>query len=432
MSDTIFALSSGAPPAALAVMRISGPNAFAAIRALTGGATPPPRRASLRRLRDPVSGEPIDHALTILFPGPATATGENLAELHLHGSRAVVRRIEAVLAEQPGLRPAQPGEFTRRALESGRIDLTEAEGLADLLAAETEGQRRAALRAAEGHLRQRIEGWNDRLVGLSAMIEAAIDHSDEPDAVDEDGIVAAVRAGAGRLAEEIAMLLAQPPAERLRDGIRVVLAGPPNSGKSTLLNRMVGRDAAIVSPIAGTTRDRIEAPVVREGIAWLLTDTAGLAEQTNDPIEAIGIARTRDSVASADIVLWLGDDRPADLGSNVILVHPRVDEPGREAVPQGRVAVSAHRDGGDTLLWQTLVDHARTLLPADDVPALNQRQRRLCGTAHQNLCIAAGAGDSLVIAEELRLARSAFDAVTGRSHVEDVLDALFGRFCIGK
>lgn len=432
MSDTIFALSSGSPPAALAVIRISGPRAFAAVQALTGGATPPHRRASLRRLRDPASGEAIDRALVILFPGPQTATGEDLAEVHLHGSRAVVRRMEAVLGTQPGLRPAQAGEFTRRALESGRIDLTEAEGLADLLAAETEGQRRAALRAAEGHLRQRIEAWNDTLLGLSAMVEAAIDHSDEPDAVDEDGITATVRYGARQLADAIAAMLAQPPAERLRDGIRVVLVGPPNSGKSTLLNRMVGRDAAIVSPIAGTTRDRIEAPIVRDGIAWLLTDTAGLAEATDDPIEAIGIARTHESVAAADIVLWLGDAEPVGIASDVILIHPRSDVPGRAVVPPGRVAVSAQAEDGDAALWAVLAERARGLLPSDDVPALNQRQRELCGTAHISLCGAAAAGDPLVIAEEFRLARAAFDAVTGRSHVEDVLDALFGRFCIGK
>ncbi len=432
MTDTIFALSSGAPPAALAVVRISGSQAFAAVRALTGGQLPAPRRASLRRLNDPASGDAIDRALVILFPGPETATGENLAELHLHGSRAVVRRMESVLGDLPGLRAAQPGEFTRRALESGRIDLTEAEGLADLLSAETEGQRRAALRAAEGHLRQRIEGWNDRLIGLSAMIEAAIDHSDEPDAVDEDGIIGAVRGGAGRLADDIATLLAQPPVERLRDGIRVVLAGPPNSGKSTLLNRLIGREAAIVSPIAGTTRDRIEAPVVRNGIAWVLTDTAGLAEETDDPIEAIGIARTRESVAAADLVLWLGDDEPADVASDVILVHPRADRPDRQIAPDGRIAVSALDDTGDRALWQRMTQIAQAMLPADDVPALNQRQRILCGAAQQSLCIAAQSMDALVIAEELRLARAAFDAITGRSHVEDVLDALFGRFCIGK
>lgn len=432
MTDTIFALSSGPPPAALAVVRISGPDAFAAVRALAGGQIPPPRRASLRRLADPATGEPIDRALVILFPGPETATGEDLAELHVHGSRAVVRRVEAVLEVQPGLRPAQAGEFTRRALQSGRIDLTEAEGLADLLTAETEGQRRAALRAAEGHLRQRIEDWNDRLVGLSAMVEAAIDHSDEPDAVDEEGIVAAVRAGAGRLADDIAAMLAQPPAERLRDGIRVVLAGPPNSGKSTLLNRMVGRDAAIVSPIAGTTRDRIEAPIVRDGISWILTDTAGVTEHTDDPIEAIGIARTRDSLTTADIVVWMGDDGPVGIAQDVVLAHPRADDPARSVVPVGRVAVSAQSVGGDAALWSVLVERARALLPSDDIPTLNQRQRSLCGTAHRSLCSAAEHHDALVIAEEFRIARAAFDAVTGRSHVEDVLDALFGRFCIGK
>ncbi|MFD1787400.1 tRNA uridine-5-carboxymethylaminomethyl(34) synthesis GTPase MnmE [Sphingomonas floccifaciens] len=432
MTDTIFALSSGAPPAALAVIRISGPAAFDAVAAIAGG-LPDARRASLRRLRDPASGETIDRALVLIFPGPATATGEDLAELHLHGGRAVVRRMEAVLGAMQGLRGAEPGEFTRRALEAGRIDLTEAEGLADLLAAETEGQRRTAMRAAEGHLRQTIGLWNDRLLMLSAAIEAAIDHSDEADAADDDAILAEVRAGASGLANVIADVLAQPPVERLRDGIRVVLAGPPNSGKSTLFNAMVGRDAAIVSPIAGTTRDRIEAPVVRNGIAWTITDTAGLAEATDDPIEAIGIARARDSIGAADILLWLGDDTPPTPdGVDVIAVHPRADLAERASVPAGRLAVSTHDTDSVATLWSRMEHIAATLLPSGDVPALNVRQRDLCGSARAGLCSAAQLADPLIIAEELRAAGQAFDAITGQSHVENVLDALFGRFCIGK
>lgn len=429
MSATIFALSSGAPPAALAVIRISGPAAFAAVEAMAGR-LPPPRRARLAQLSDPADGEPLDRGLVILFPGPATATGEDLAELHLHGSRAVVRRVEACLMTLPGLRPAVAGEFTRRALENGRIDLTEAEGLADLLAAETERQRRTALRAAEGHLRQTIEAWNDRVVDLSAAIEAAIDHSDEADAADEDAILRAVQDGARTLAADIAALLAQPSAERLRDGIRVVLAGPPNSGKSTLFNRLVGRDAAIVSPISGTTRDRIEAPVVRDGVAWLFTDTAGLAEATVDPIEAIGIDRARDSMATADIVLWLGDASPPAGAERTIAIHARADVPGRGEVPAGRIAVG--QGGDDGPLWSALGSVAAALLPAGDIPALNLRQRQLCCAAKTALCGAAEQADALFVAEELRAARTAFDSVTGRSHIEHVLDVLFGRFCIGK
>ena len=431
MTDTIYAVSSGAPPAAIAVVRISGAHAFAAAQAL-GGRLPEPRRAGLRRLRDPATGETLDHALVLLFPGPESATGEDIAELHLHGGRAVVRAVEAAIGAVPGCRPAEAGEFTRRALEAGRIDLTEAEGLADLLAAETEGQRRAALRSADGSLRRTIEQWTTQAVGLAAMIEAAIDHSDEADAADEAGILATVQAGCRTLADDIAAVLAQPPVERLRDGIRVALVGPPNSGKSTLFNAMVGRDAAIVSPIAGTTRDRIEAPVVRDGIAWLLTDTAGLAEQTDDPIEAIGIARTRESAQDADIVLWLGDDAPDVAYESLVLVHPRSDLPGREQVPEGRVAATATMPGGEGEVWRALAARAEHLLPRSDLPALNERQRGLCRDAQRHLCDAAEAADPLILADDLRQTCAVFDRITGRAHVEAVLDALFGRFCIGK
>jgi tRNA modification GTPase len=431
MTDTIFAVSSGAPPSAIAVLRVSGSGALAAAERLCGR-LPEPRRAGLRRLRDPVTTGTIDRAVVVVFPGPNSSTGEDVAELHLHGGRAVVRAVEAALAAMPGCRPAEAGEFTRRALEAGRIDLTEAEGLADLLAAETEGQRRAALRNAEGGLRHRIEAWTDRVVGLAARVEAAIDHEDEEDAGDEGAIVAAVRTGVGVLADEIATVLATPPVERLRDGVRVVLAGPPNSGKSTLFNAMVGREAAIVSPIAGTTRDRIEAPVVRDGIAWLLTDTAGLADATDDPVEAIGIARTRESVAAADIVLWLGDAAPELSDGAVVLVHARADVAGREIVPPGRVGARAHVIGGDGAVWDALVMHARTLLPAEDALVLNRRQRALCRDAQDALRTAASASDTLIVAEELRHARLAFDRLTGRANVEAVLDALFSQFCIGK
>ena len=431
MIDTIFAVSSGAPPAAIAILRISGPAAFTAAAALAGR-LPAPRRAGLRRLRDPATGGTLDRAVVLLFPGPDSSTGEDVAEFHLHGGRAVVHAVAAVLAKLPGCRAAEAGEFTRRALEAGRIDLTEAEGLADLLAAETEGQRRAALHGAEGGVRRRMEQWSDRAVGLAAMIEAAIDHSDEADAAEERAIIDAVRDGARALADEIELVLAQPPVDRLRDGIRVVLAGPPNSGKSSLFNAMVGRDAAIVSSIAGTTRDRIEVPVVRDGIAWLLTDTAGLAETTDDPIEAIGIARTHDSVATADVVLWLGDDEPPNVDDRTILVHARADAVGRSNVPPARVSTSAHTECGSQAIWDALTHHAVDLLPAADDISLNQRQRDLCCNAKDNLVGAANAVDPLILAEEFRLALSHFNRVTGKAHTEAMLDALFGTFCIGK
>ncbi len=432
MNDTIFAVSSGAPPCAIAVLRVSGPRAFA-VATLLGGSLPPVRTAGLRRLRDPADGTTLDRGLVLLFPGPNSATGDDIAEFHLHGGRAVVRAVERAIGAVSGCRPAEAGEFTRRALEAGRIDLTEAEGFADLLVAETESQRRAALRNAEGGLRRRIDVWTAEAVRLAAQIEAVIDHSDEEDAADEARIVAAVGQGITRLADEIAAVLAQPSVDRLRDGIRVVFAGPPNSGKSSLFNAMIGREGAIVSPIAGTTRDRIEAPVVRGGVAWLLTDTAGLTDATADPIEAIGVERARASAGAADVVLWLGDGAPeAGLADRAIEIHAKCDLPGRASAPAGRISVSAGNLVAIEEVWRAMDDRASTLVPAADALAMNDRQRRLCCAAHEALCDAAKGADPLIFAEELRLARRALDQITGRADVENVLDTLFSGFCIGK
>ncbi|HVJ03504.1 MAG TPA: tRNA uridine-5-carboxymethylaminomethyl(34) synthesis GTPase MnmE [Sphingomonas sp.] len=428
--DTIFAVSSGAPPAAIAVLRLSGSRAFAAVEAL-GGALPEPRRAALRALRDPVSGELLDRALVLVFPGPRSATGEDLAELHLHGGRAVVRAIEAALAAIEGLRPAEPGEFTRRALLSGRLDLSEAEGLGDLLAAETEAQRRVAMRSAEGAVRRQVEGWEARLLALAAQAEALLDHSDEEDVAGFADPLPALQRGAAALAAAVEAVAARPPVERLRDGLRVVLAGPPNAGKSTLLNALVGRDAAIVSAIAGTTRDRIEAPVVRDGLAWLFIDTAGLNEAPGDAIEEIGIARARDALASADILLWLDDVPPPDHPA-ALWIHARSDEPGRGLGSGKDLALSAVTGEGLDVLWEQLGRMGAELLPPPDMVALNHRQRGLCLDAAAALRRASGQADLLLFAEELRSARIAFDAITGRAGVEAMLDALFGRFCIGK
>jgi tRNA modification GTPase len=428
VTNTIFALSSGQPPAAIGVIRISGPQAFASVEALAGK-LPSPRRASLRTLR---TGETrLDRALVLIFPGPETATGEDLAELHLHGGRAVVRAVEVALADMPGLRGAEAGEFTRRALANGRIDLTEAEGLADLLAAETEAQRRAAMRAAEGGIRQRIESWAMRALQFSAAVEALLDHADEDD-VEESGMLDRVRDGSLALAGEIEAVLAEPGVERLRDGIRVVLAGPPNAGKSTLLNALAEREAAIVSPLAGTTRDRIEAPVMRQGVAYLLTDTAGLHDAPSDMVEEIGIARAQEALEQADLVLWLDDVPAPELGAAHILVHPRADEVGREIVPAGRLGVSARTGDGIAELWQRISAEAQALLPAGDAIPLNRRQRDLARLASAALRSAGAGIDPLLVAEDLRHALRAFDRITGAADVEAMLDTLFGRFCIGK
>ena len=423
MTDTIVALSSGRPPAAIGVIRVSGPAAYAAVRALAG-ALPKPRRAGLRVLRD-ANGAVLDRALVLTFPGPASATGEDVAELHCHGGRAVTAAVEAALVAQPGVRAAVPGEFTRRALANGRIDLAEAEGLADLLAAETEAQRRAALLAAEGQLSGKVHGWLATLAGLAARVEAAIDYDDEA----ETAGAGDVRAGVLTLAAELRVVLATPSVERLRDGVRVVIAGPPNSGKSTLINALAEREVAIVSPIAGTTRDRVEAAVQREGVSYLLSDTAGLTG-TADPIEAIGVGLARAAMASADVLLWLGDDAPPML--QAVWVHARCDLPERQQVPPGAMAVSAINGVSVDTLWNQIAERSRALLPDLDQLAINARQRALVEQASEALSDAAGETDPLLLAEHLRIAHRALAAIIGIDATEAMLDALFSRFCLGK
>lgn len=420
LTDTIYALSSGAPPAGVAVVRISGPGARSALEALAGS-IPEPRRATLRTLS--WQGEMLDRALILFFPGPASATGEDVAELHLHGGRAIVAAVRGALAALRGLREAAPGEFTRRAFEHGRIDLAEAEGLADLVEAETEAQRRAALALAGGALSRQVEAWRARVLALAAQVEAALDFSDEGDVGDPLAGFDTARAGLG---EEIAAGLARPSAERLKDGIRVVIAGPPNAGKSSLFNALVGRDAAIVTPAAGTTRDVIEAPVAIAGTAFVLVDTAGLRE-TGDAVEAIGVDRARSSADRADILLWLGhaEEKPRD----AILVHTKADL--GPASAKADVAVSVVTGEGLDELTGLLGERASQLLVFDGEVALNARHREALAEVAAALRDA-DASDPLIIAEALRLARLALDRITGRAGVEDMLDALFGRFCIGK
>lgn len=428
MADTIFAVSSGQPPAAIAVIRVSGPQAFAATERLAGR-LPKPRRAGLRRLRD-AAGETLDSALVLSFPGPATATGEDLVELHCHGGRAVVAAVEGALAAQPGVRHAEPGEFTRRALTHGRIDLAEAEGLADLLEAQTERQRRAAIGAVEGQVSQALRGWMDRTATLSAAIEAMLDFAEEDDVPLDAAALAGIRGEMDGLAQAMLEVVDRPPVDRLHDGIRVVLAGPPNSGKSTLLNLLTEREAAIVSPIAGTTRDRIEASVLRGGIAYVLTDTAGLAEDTDDVIEAIGITRAQEAIDQADILLWLADTPPPR--EDALWLHSRADVPGREGLPAGRqLAVRRDDCASIAALWHAVAERAASLLPREDAVGFKRHQQDQCRLAAQAL-LAAPKADALLMAEELRVARQALAGLLGVSATETMLDALFGRFCLGK
>jgi tRNA U34 5-carboxymethylaminomethyl modifying GTPase MnmE/TrmE len=302
--DTIFALSSGRPPAAVAVVRISGPRAGAALAALTGK-LPAPRQAALVRVRDPQSGEAIDQALALWFPAPASETGEDVAELQIHGGRAVIAATLGALGKVEGLRPAEAGEFTRRAFENGKLDLTAVEGLADLVMAETEGQRRQAFRQLTGALGRRAEEWRRMLIDALALVEAGIDFADEADVPDD--LVEPALALARRLGDEITAVLADSSrSERLREGLTVAIAGPPNAGKSSLLNRIARREAAIVSPYAGTTRDVIEVHLDLDGWPVTLVDTAGI-RATGDPVEMEGVRRARARAAAADIVLWVVD-----------------------------------------------------------------------------------------------------------------------------
>ena len=425
MRDTIFALSSGAPPAAIAVIRISGPDAADALHRLAGR-VPAERRAVTATLKDAADAV-LDRALVLWLPGPATATGEDSAELHLHGGRAVVAAVEAALGQLRGLRRAEPGEFTRRAFANGRIDLAEAEGLADLLVAETELQRQSALAMAGGTFSRIIAAWRDMVLNLSAQIEVVLDFADEDDvaALPESFTwnIAALRA-------EIATWLSRPRAEALREGIRIVLAGPPNAGKSTLFNALVEADAAITAPTAGTTRDVLSRPVAIGGVPFLFLDTAGLRDSSTDAIELIGVDRARRELARADLVLWLGPED--ECPSSAWDIAAQADRPNMPPKTNPRHRVSALTGTGLADLRADLVATARTLLPKPGEAALNSRQHRLMGDAEQALATALQLTDPLLVAENLRLARVAFDALLGRTTTEDMLDTLFSRFCIGK
>lgn len=424
-ADTIYALSSGRPPAAVSIIRVSGPAAHAAGTRMADS-LPVARMAAVRELTHPDSGELLDEALVLRFDGPASSTGEDIVEFHCHGGRAVVDGILSALDSIEGLREALPGEFTRRAFENGRIDLTEAEGLADLIEAETDGQRKAALALAEGGLRKQIELWRRRVLDLSAQAELAIDY-DEDDLPIDARMVTELR----ELADELQEWVDRPRIEKLKDGVRVVIAGPPNAGKSSIINALSGIERAIVTDIPGTTRDHIEVPLSVAGLPILLTDTAGLREAT-DAVEAIGVERATALVEAADILVWLGDPQSAPIHPRVIKVHARVDLPERHRVPSDSLAVSVVTGEGLGWLLERIVELAKDLLPGEGAIAVNRRQAALLSEAAASLRRARKVPDAVLLAEELRQARSAFDLLTGAAGVEDVLDALFSRFCLGK
>ena len=423
-ADTIFALSSGRPPAAVSVIRVSGPHAHGAGRSIAGH-LPPPRMAAVRELRDPASAELLDEALVIRFDGPGSSTGEDIVEFQCHGGRAVVDALLGALTSCDGLRLAEPGEFTRRAFENGRIDLTEAEGLADLIEAETQSQRKAALALAEGGLRKQVGVWLDQLLALSAQAERAIDY-DEDDAEVDPALVR----GCAMLAEELRSWLDRPRVERLKDGVRVVIAGPPNAGKSSLVNALAGEERAIVTAIPGTTRDHIEVPLSLGGIPIVLTDTAGLRE-ASDEVEAIGVSRAAKLIESAEVIVWLGEPEDAPAAPvPLIRVHSKADLGG--PLPAETLAVSTVTGQGLVELVRRIGDAAQSILPPEGAVSLNRRQAEQLDEAARTLADAERTRDLVLVAESLRVARAAFDRLTGRAGVEDVLDALFSRFCLGK
>jgi len=486
---TIFALSSGRPPAAIAVVRISGLRAGAALTAL-GVKILSPRQVSLDRIRDPHTNEIIDEALTLWFPAPHSETGEDVAELQLHGGRAVIAAVLEALSRIEGLKPAEAGEFTRRAFENGKLDLTAVEGLADLVDAETQGQRRQAFRQMKGLLGSQAETWRQRLISALALVEARIDFSDEGD-VPED-LVAPALAIARELADEIAKVLADGGrGERLREGLVVAIAGPPNAGKSTLLNLLAKREAAIVSPYAGTTRDVIEVHLDLGGMPVTLLDTAGIRE-TDNPVELEGVRRARARAAGADLVLWVVDASQASDGqalpdrtvlveqslsvpatwlirNKIDLVQPgkRRNESDNQIVSIGErplrfnkplisivnkrltgrneleydkndleFNLSATSGEGFELLLAQLANLAGVFLTGAESSLVSRARHRFALeevlAALRRALAGDVAGKEDLLAEELRIAARALGRLTGRVDVEDILDVIFQDFCIGK
>lgn len=443
MTDTIFALASGRGRAGVAVLRVSGPRAGAAVRALTGRDAPPPRRAALREFRDPASGEVLDRGLAIWFAAPRSYTGEDVAELHLHAGPAVIEGVADILAKIDGLRPAEPGEFTRRAFLNGKMDLTAAEGLADLVAAETAAQRRQALRQMDGALGRLYEDWRARLVRALAHLEAVIDFADEDLPA---GTAEAARAAIAELERDIRTHLADGHrGERLREGVSVAILGPPNAGKSTLLNRLSRRDAAIVSPIAGTTRDVIDIDIDLDGFPVRIADTAGL-RRTADAVEAEGVRRARKRAEAADLkVVVLDATRWPDIDATTreaidagtVLLLNKIDlqaAPGRPELDSRPVLPLSLATGeGYASARQAIAARVRELADAGEAPVLTRARHR----AALEACVIAleRAGRAALpelAAEDLRLASRALGRITGKVEVEELLDVIFRDFCIGK
>jgi tRNA modification GTPase len=448
--QTIFALSSGLLPSAIAIVRVSGPQASHALT-LLAGKLPLPRMATRALLRGP-DAQPIDDAVVLWFPGPASATGEDVAEFQVHGGRAVVAALFAALSSLEHVRAAEPGEFTRRAFENGKLDLTEAEALDDLIHADTDRQRRQALRHLKGLLGDKVRDWRERIIEAAALIEAGIDFSDEGDVPAE--LAAPARARLEALLNEIQeVVAAQAKGERLRDGLVVAIAGPPNVGKSTLINQLARREVAIVSPHAGTTRDVIEVQLDLDGYPVTVIDTAGIRE-TEDPVEQEGVRRARARAADADLVLWLVDGPDVETERKATAptwtVRNKIDldgdtsgesGPSCSAVSSRRerartdFEISAGRGDGILRLISALVAFAQEFFGSDEHGLITRdRQRQLlqltAGSLQRSILMI-GRGEELA-AEDLRAAVYSLGRLLGRVDVEDILDVIFREFCIGK
>jgi tRNA modification GTPase len=434
--QTIFALSSGRPPSAISMVRVSGPQAGTALTSLAGK-IPAPRLAMRVLLRD-ANRQPIDEAVVLWFPAPASATGEDVAEFHVHGGRAVLAALFAALAGFKNIRTAEPGEFTRRAFENGKLDLTEAEGLDDLIHADTDRQRRQALRQLKGLLGDKARDWRAQIIEASALIEAGIDFSDEGDVPAE--LIAPALAKIKTLLGEIEeVLAAQGQSERLREGLVVAISGPPNVGKSTLMNQLARREVAIVSPHAGTTRDVIEVQLDLDGYPVTVIDTAGIRE-TNDPVEQEGVRRARARAAEADLVLWLTDAEHEKVVREDAVpawtVRTKID---LDAASQGLgdfdFRISASRGDGIKELIAALVGFAQNYFGSGEGGLISrERQRKLLQqTAELLRCSMndTGKGEEFM-AEDLRAAAQSLGRLLGRVDVEDILDKIFREFCIGK
>lgn len=431
--DTIFATASGYGRAAVSLIRISGRQSRFILEALAGS-VPAPRRAAVRVLREPGTGEALDQALVLWMPGPRSFTGEDQAELHIHGGLATRAAVLRALGSLKDCRPAEAGEFTRRAFLNGRMDLSQVEGLADVIDAETEAQRRQAMRQLEGRLGQATERWREEILQVLALLEASLDFSDEGD-VPAD-LEADILRRLGKIERDLAGVLANRRGERLREGLNVVLAGPPNAGKSTLLNALARRDVAIVSPVAGTTRDIIEVHCDLGGLPVIVADTAGLRE-SGDAVEQEGVSRARARAQDADLVLWLIPPEGAEgepPARRLLRVGTKADLGGSRA--DCDLQVSAASGEGIPELIDRLAAEAEGALGGGDAIVTRERHRKALERAYTGVV---GAREMLetggpleLAAEEVRLACRAVGEITGRVDVEHMLDRLFSSFCIGK